>query len=347
MTEIQSGVSCIATRFNDCEQEILRLRNRNRTTPETTAYLRWRYEVAADTAEPCVFWLLDSTGDRIGMAAAIFRWYRINGTRVQVAVIGDISVESKFRNRGFGQLLLRHLTEYLDVHFPQVPALVIPTESARRALERVGWRTAGILVPTVYVLNPSRYLERLVPVRAFARVLTRLAQSAQHRLLLRALPIEAVLELAAALSPDTIEFLGTFHCLSGAVRDMSAAALDWRYARHPHTRFTFGTFKRSLEARGLVVFEDDISEGTCSVYDLLARDRLDLREMLALLVQRCRAIPELVTLRVLLDARHPAREALRSLGFIDRASTAVFQVHYPAGSSERPNWRISLGDKDT
>jgi GNAT superfamily N-acetyltransferase len=346
VTEIK-GVSCTATGFNGFEQEILRLRNRNRTTPETTAYLRWRYEVAHGTSEPCVFWLFNSAGDRIGMAAAIFRWYRMNGVRVQVAVIGDISIESEWRNRGLGQLLLRYLTEYLDVHFPQTPALVIPTESARRALDRVGWSTAGTLVPSVYVLDPSRYLERFVPVRTVARVLTRLAQSMQSKLLLRRLPMEAVLELATTLGPDTIEFLGTRDCPSGAARDMTVAALDWRYGRHPHTRFTFGTFKRSLVACGFVVFEDNISEETCSVYDLLARDRLDMREMLALLVQRCRDIPQLASLRVLLDARHPARRDLRSLGFIDRSSTAVFQVRYPAGTNEKPQWRISLGDKDT
>src|SRR5439155_3477843 len=102
-------ISCTVTGFGGFEQEILRLRNSNRGTPETSEYLRWRYEVAPDTAEPCVFWLFDSAGERIGMAAAIFRWYRINGVRVQVAVIGDISVESKWRNRGFGQVLLRYL----------------------------------------------------------------------------------------------------------------------------------------------------------------------------------------------------------------------------------------------
>ena len=79
------------------------------------------------------------------------------GVRVQVAVIGDISVESKWRNRGFGQVLLRYLTEYLQTYYPRSPALVIPTESARRALERVGWTAAGTLVPSVYVLDPSRH----------------------------------------------------------------------------------------------------------------------------------------------------------------------------------------------
>jgi GNAT superfamily N-acetyltransferase len=152
-------LSCEASGFHGFEDEMLRLRNTNRDSPETLAYLHWRYERAPGAPEPVLFWLLSPARERIGMAAAIFHPYWIDGQRVQVAVIGDISVDGAWRGRGFGQQLLRFMTAYLDEHFPHHPALVLPTDSARRAFARIGWTTAGALAPLVYLLDPSRYLQ--------------------------------------------------------------------------------------------------------------------------------------------------------------------------------------------
>src|SRR5256886_11171204 len=99
--------------------------------------------------------------------------------------VGDISLDTRWRGRGLGQVLLRFMTEYLDVHFPRQPAFVIPTEAARRALTKVGWVTSGTLVPHVYVLDPTRYVRALVRsgwlatrisrrMRAVERIVTRL-----------------------------------------------------------------------------------------------------------------------------------------------------------------------------
>src|SRR5256714_15083027 len=96
------------------------------------------------------------------MAAVVFRPYWSDNTRVQTAVVGDISLDTRWRGRGLGQVLLRFMTEHLDVHFPRQPAFVIPTEAARRALRKVGWVTLGALVPHVYVLDPTRYVRALV-----------------------------------------------------------------------------------------------------------------------------------------------------------------------------------------
>ena len=159
---VSSGFSCAVTGFAGLEPEILRLRNTNRAIPETPAYLTWRYRTEADAPQPCVYWLLDPNGERVGMAAAIFRPYWVNGARLQTAVIGDISVDAGLRGQGLGQLLLRSMTAHLDEHFPQHPALVIPTESARRTLASVGWATAGALAPLVYVLDPEPYIRPFV-----------------------------------------------------------------------------------------------------------------------------------------------------------------------------------------
>ena len=55
------------------------------------------------------------------------RPYRFENERVFTAVIGEISLDARWRGRGLGQVLLRFMTQHLDQHFPRAPALVIPT----------------------------------------------------------------------------------------------------------------------------------------------------------------------------------------------------------------------------
>jgi GNAT superfamily N-acetyltransferase len=338
---------CEVTGFNGYEQEILRLRNANRDELESLEYLDWRYQRSPDSPEPQVFWLLSPERQRIGMASVVFRPYWSNNRRVQTAVVGDISLDTPWRGRGLGQVLLRFMTEYLDQHFPQQPAFVIPTEAARRALAKVGWVTLGALVPHVYVLDATRYARAFVRsewlatriagrMRALARMVTRLRAPRRGSLHLQDSLDESLLEFARRLPPPR-----------DAVHDLGPESLNWRYAQHPHTRFNFARFTRSGETRGLLVFEGSTLEQTWSIYDLAAKTPADLRAMLALFIQRALSAPDLVTLRVTVDERHPCRKHLRRLGFIARRPDAVFQVHSRSGIAERLVWCVTQGDKDT
>ena len=339
--------SCEVTGFHGYEQQILGLRNANRGEPETLEYLAWRYRRSADSPEPQVFWLLSPDRQRVGMASVVFRPYWSNNTRVQTAVVGDISLDTRWRGRGLGQVLLRFMTEYLDENFPQQAAFVIPTEAARRALSKVGWVTSGALVPHVCVLDATRYVRALVRsgwlatriarrMRAVERIVTRLRATRVGSLHLKDTLDESLLEFARRLPPP-----------GGAVRELGPESLNWRYGQHPHTRFTFARFARSGETRGLLIFEDSTLEQTWSIYDLAAKTPADLSTMLTLFVQRAQSAPDLVTLRVTLDERHPCRTHLRTLGFIARRPDTVFQVHSHSGIAERLAWCVTQGDKDT
>jgi GNAT superfamily N-acetyltransferase len=341
------GFSCEVTGFHGYEQEILRLRNTNRDKPETLEYLDWRYQRSPDSPEPQVFWLLTPDRQRVGMASVVFRPYWSNSTRVQTSVVGDISLDTRWRGRGLGQVLLRFMTEYLDAHFPQQPGFVIPTELARRALASVGWVTPGALVPHVYVLDFTRYVRALLgsgwlaaraagQIRRLARIVARACA-----------PRDGTLRFKDAVDESLYEFARRLPASEGAVHDIGPEALKWRYVQHPNTRFTFATFSRSGEVRGFLVFEESTLEQTCSIYDLVALTPVDIRAMLALFILRGLSTPDLVTLRVLLDDRHPHRACLRRLGFIARPPEGVFQVHSPRGTAERLAWCVTQGDKDT
>jgi GNAT superfamily N-acetyltransferase len=342
-----AGFSVAVTSSQGFEREILRLRNGNRDRPETSQYVNWRYQHLAGAPPPQVFWLLTPQGERIGMASVVFRPYWLNGTRVQTAVVGDISLDARWRGQGLGRLLLQHMTAYLDEHFPQYPGFVIPTEAARRALTRAGWTAPGTLVPHVYVIDVTRYVRAIVrsawwaaviarPLRWLARALARLRAPRDAELMLTDTPGEALQQFLRSVAPS-----------EGAVHDLGAQALRWRYQQHPNTHFVFATYTRGDELRGFLVFEETSLEGSCHVYDLAARTPADMRAMLALLILRSFDTPGIITVRMLTDDRHPARRTLRSLGFSARRAEAVYQVHSRDGSAERCTWHVTQGDKDT
>ncbi len=344
---MSAGVSCAVTGFAGMEREILRLRNTNRDNPETAAYLSWRYESAPGAPAPLVYWLLASDGERIGMAAAIFRSYWVRGALTTVAVIGDISLDARWRGRGLGQVLLRFMTQHLDENYPAYAALVIPTESARRALERIGWVAAGSLAPLVYVVDAARYLQPFTRSAALARAVARVIRACLRPLIRRHAPHEGTLKVSD-LPDASIEALSsTLMERQCVTRDLASASLSWRYTRHPHTHFRFATLKRAGRAHAFLVFEESTHPGTCVIYDLVAASTTELRSLLALFMLRASSSARVTSLRVLLDEAHPWREELRRLGFIARPAEAVIQVHAREGDVAGWGWRVSQGDKDT
>jgi GNAT superfamily N-acetyltransferase len=341
------GFSCTVTGFEGFEHEILRLRNANRDHPETLQYLSWRYQSSPDAPSARVFWLSSPAGERIGMGSAVFRPYWIAGVRAQIAVLGDISLDTTWRGRGLGLRLMRFMTTWLDEHFPNQPAFVIPTEPARRALLKAGWVTLGSLVPHVYVLDGTQYANAVVhnkwlasriamPVRSLARSVARL-----H------VPRDGTLHLTEALDPPLLNFARSLPAFGDAVRDRGPEALLWRYAQHPHTRFGFGTFARAGQLRGLLVYEDSSLEQSRLIYDVVAVTPADVRAMLALFILRSLDSPGLTSLRITLNERHPWVACLRMLGFISRRPDTVFQVHSTDGVAESLAWSVTQGDKDT
>jgi GNAT superfamily N-acetyltransferase len=341
------GFSCTVTGFEGFEQEILRLRNANRDHPETLDYLNWRYQSSPDAPPPRVFWLSAPDGERIGMGSAVFRPYWIEGVRVQIAVLGDISLGRQWRGRGLGLRLIRFMTAWLDEQFPHQPAFVIPTEPARRTLLKAGWVSRGTLVPHVYVLDGTHYVRMLfgsnwlasriaLPMRWVARSLAQLQ-----------VPRDGTLRLTKVLDDPLLEFARRLPASKGAVRDMGPESLRWRYAQHPHTRFSFGTFSRAGQLRGWLVFEDASLEQSCSIYDAAATSRADLRAMLALFILRGLNTMGLASLRIVFNEDHPWKSCLRGLGFIARRADTVFQVHSSDGTGEALAWCVTQGDKDT
>jgi len=343
----QDGFSCAVTGFEGFEQEILRLRNANRDHPETLAYINWRYQSSTGAPPPRVFWLSSPDGERIGMGSVVFRPYCIEGTRLHIAVLGDISLDARWRGRGLGLRLMRFMTAWLDANFSSQPAFVIPTESARRTLLKAGWVTRGSLVPHVYILDGTSYVRALVrsqwlasrialPLRSIGRAVARLR-----------IPHDGTLRVTKTLDDQLLAFARSLPAGRGATRDLGPETLKWRYAQHPHTHFSFATFSRGGRLRGWLVFEDASVEQSCSIYDAAATTPADMRAMLALFVLRSLNTPGLASLRIVFNEDHPWKTCLRGLGFFTRRPDTVFQVHSSDGMAGTLSWIVTQGDKDT
>jgi GNAT superfamily N-acetyltransferase len=335
---------CAVTEYGGFEAEVLALRNANRDRQETQLYVDWRYHRMADAPPPVVFWLRTADGDRIGMASIIFRPYWIGNRQVRVAVVGDISVSKGWRGRGLGRMLLGFMTDYLKEHFPDHPALVIPTESARRSLHAIGWKTGGQIDSYVFVLDATQRLQSLLHNGWVARALGRGFRSAIRAVLHRHVRDDCSLQCDVSIDESMATLWQDLPRSDRVARDLSFPALTWRYIEHPRTRFLAAKLNQGDRLRGFMIFDVDAQQRSCSVYDVIARSPQDCSCMMALFLTHALDRGELATVRIALDNNHPYRKCLRTMGFFVRSPAAPYQVHWCSEAAEE--WTLSSGDKD-
>ncbi|MBS0377857.1 MAG: hypothetical protein JSS29_05165 [Proteobacteria bacterium] len=341
-----SDISYAVTGLQGWERQVLGLRNSNRETDESMEYLNWRYATPEGAPAARIYWARVGAEAPIGVAAAIFRWYWIKGSRRPVAVIGDISVEANWRSKGVGEGLLRFMSDDIGSIAPPILGFVIPTEPARRLLERVGWASRGELVPWVYVLDLKRWASRVPMGRVAFRPLGRIFRSLNRAWLRLHCSADARLTVTNRLDSELLSLIERCPPAGEVTRDLRDSAV-WRYERHPHGRFRFAVLKRGSEAKALVIFEEEADKATCTVYDIVSESEAYCRHAFARFVLRCMDAPELDSVRVPLDSGHPARLVLRRLGFLARPADAHFAIYNSAPEEMHADWRVTLGDKDT
>lgn len=344
----RGGLKVVLTGYEGHEDEVLHVRNANRETAQSRQYLDWRYRPLPGLPAPRIAWMRSDSGEAVGMAAAIFRPFCIDGVPSNVAVVGDISLDQRLRGQGLGQALLAGLTRELGQGTSGSPALVIPNEAARRSLDGLGWRRAGQLNPHVCPVDPALSLTRRGRNATLAAAL--------------GTPIRGALALSAKLRARkgfairlTDEFDESFDDLwarlpkGGLILSGRASAtLTWRYHEHPTRRFTVARFVCGVKLRGYVVFETAQPESEWSIQDIVVADRSDLPCMLALLIDHCFDTGGVSTIRLALSDGHPYARWLWRLGFVPRATQGTFQVLEPSrpGGRFEGRWCLTQGDKD-
>lgn len=336
------------TGYRGFESEILRLRNANRSLPQSAGYLDWRYAGTNGGPQPRLFWVKDGAGRSRGMAALIFRRFWVDSTPRHVAVLGDISLDAALRGRGLGRSLLKFMSEDLDRNHPDCIAFVIPNEAAQQSLASAGWTTSGRLIPFVYILDAEQRLRRVLGslrlARAIARPAARLMAGIARAHRKRGYSLLCARELDNSF--DALWQRTEKRRL--VLSDRSVEALRWRYATHPTLDFEFASLHRHGQLAGYLVYSVVEEERECSVYDLVLPDESDVGCMLALFVTQLAGRGGIDTVRLLLNEDHPYGRHLWKLGFVARRPSGVFQLH---GKSARAlmggcKWLLTLGDKD-
>jgi GNAT superfamily N-acetyltransferase len=336
------------TGYTGFEEEILRLRNANRDVQKTREYLDWRYARLSGTPAPRVFWIRSSDNLAVGMASLIFRRYWVNNEPRDLAVLGDISLDQRLRNKGLGRALLKFVSRQLDQFSSRHPGFAIPTPAVERCLDAAGWTTAGHLVPHVFLVDPRDTFAALLRNQLLARG----AAAVFSRVLAASLRLSVADGASLQFVDDVDETFDTFWSEypkeNLTLRDMSQATLKWRYFQHPHYRFRVAKLVRAGELTGYLVFEPSApSDRTCRVHDLIVTRPKDLRCMLALFVRHILSAGGSSTIRVVLCDRHPYARALWKSGFVARrAQAAVFQVRSAEGCFAKRESYVTSGDKD-
>jgi|WetSurMetagenome_2_1015567.scaffolds.fasta_scaffold00064_37 hypothetical protein len=336
------------TGFIGFEDEILRIRNANRSVVQTRNYLDWRYAKISGGPDPVVFWVRSSAGKNVGMASMIYRPYLMDNKPLYLGVIGDISLDSSLRGKGLGRQLLMYVKNHLDRNLPDTTAFVIPTEAAYKSLIAARWEFGGKLVPYLLILDPADKLTGLLKSRLLAKLAT--APLTCLFLLSAKLHIKKGQEIQIAGKPDSSfeVFWESVPKDNMILSDRSSGFLTWRYVNHPHEKFSVARLLNAGSLAGYLIFSSSKADGTIHIYDLIVGDQGDLLSMLSLFLTHVVRRGGYSSVRLPLGDKHPYCRNLWRIGFIQREAQASFLVHWPKGfAKSRPlKWSISLGDKD-
>ena len=311
----------------------------------TRRWLDWRYAQTPGVAAPRVFWIRYGDQPPVGMASLIFRRYWVNGEPRDVAVLGDISLSKKLRGQGLGRELMDFIGRHLS-SWPQHAAFAIPASAEEGALTGTGWTTAGVLVPHVFMVDPTEKLSHVLPRPWLARGVSAVFK----RVVATALRLSNTRKLWLQFVDDVDETFDTFWRQfpkrNVILRDMSQEALRWRYMRHPETHFRIAKLMSGEGLEGYMVFEVGRRDPTCRIRDVMVKRPQDVRRMLTLFAQHFQTMGSLKTIRLVIADGHPYARNLWTAGFVKRPPQVVFQVRSAGGAFHQCAWHITSGDQD-
>ncbi len=343
-----SSFSFSVTEYKGFEKEVLHLRNKNRSNIVNQEYMNWRYSGHECERSSLVFWVNDECGKKVGMVGMAFRPYWVKNKILNVSVIGDISLNSELRGQGIGRELFIFMNSYIKKE-QLLPALVIPNTQAGKSLTSSGWKTPEQLLPHVFLINPSEKISRFIKNKCLSNVCGKIFQKILSTGL-RLWPSDNGISLER-----TTEFCRSFDLFWAVfpkegviIRDRSSSMLAWRYLNHPELEFETVIVKKCGEMIGYVVYNIDKERELCAVYDFLTFEKRE-KAVIIEFIKHILTVPDVRSVRILLNQNHPYSEELRQVGFVRRSEMRTFQIFSEDSVYEGifPQWFINYSDKDT
>ncbi len=336
-----------ATGYRGHEGEILVMRNRNRTTPQTRAHLDWRYIGEPAPQPPQVFWLRDQTDEPAAMATLIFRSYFVDGRETFLPVLGDISVEQKYRGQGLAKDLFQKISGYVaQQKFPA--AFVMPNAAAEKGLTAAGWTTVDQLTPLVCVTNPTAKFHRRLKLKPLAIAAAMVAKKFTQRLVAARIRQDVLLRESPDFDQEFDALWQTFPKTGIVLRSRQPQVLRWRYQQHPAAKFTIHKFHARGQFVGCVVSQFSASDGICLVEDFLVVTPDLVVPCLARFVEHALDNDAIQSVRLIPNRQNHYLPLLQGLGFVKRAPVTTFKILQPRLPllADPAAWFVMAGDKD-
>ena len=342
-----SAYAFSVTSYAGHEEEILRVRIRNRPAAQLREYLYWLYLAETTETPPIVFWMRDSEERCVGMASLIFRPYMVDNKRCYFGVLGDISINEEHRGEGLSAQLFQFMNSHIAQNNISI-AFVMPNKAAAHALQSSGWQTVGNLVPRVCVLRPVPKVKSRFKLGPLANLVSAGLRAATRMMISRQIPGNIRLELVADFDSEFQEFWDGYPKSGMILHDRSVPSMRWRYLRQPGKRSTIGKFYQDNRLVGFIVGSVSEENGMFLIGDFLVADPGLISPCMALFLQEALNRPEIITVRIVLIEESSYARPLWKLSFLRRQPVTVFQIFHASGAAMTSphSWFITAGDKD-
>lgn len=308
--------------------------------------MNWRYLGLVADRQPLIFWVEAENSARVGMAGLIFRPYRVNGTRQEVGVLGDISLNRECRGLGVGYNLFQAVNAYLQQE--GISGVVIPNQAAEKSLVMSGWIAQDRIVQMVYLLNPYFKLMAISKSKSVATFLGKLG----------AIVIGAFVDKRDN-SPIIIKEVSTCDkfCLESfcCIRDRYTISIDknynylqWRYNENPNEKFKIIEIKDMHKIIGYIVFMYRNNDNSIVIYEIIINDYSYLCTIIIKFVNSVRKTYNINCVRFPLNKNHPYVTAVIAAGFVPRKGSLSLLVLPSADKNilTKNQWLVTAGDKD-
>ena len=343
---MKNKITFSVTSYQGYEGEILRILNDNRDISRTRAYMDWRYLGGRSSVAPKIFWIIANDGSRIGMCSLIFRSYWVNGKADNYAVMGDISLDSEYRGKGFGKRLFEFVNSVIDGE--SVPcALVIPTDAAKKSLISSGWEIKEHLIALAFLLNPYAKIYKKIRNHFISNLLKYLYQKFIWLIIdcqtLKGFKVETV----DGIDESFEKFWNLFRKDNQIIGDRNIETLKWRYLNHPTERFKIVKIFYNTNLTGFIIYRE--INNTCFIYEFMTLDNKKVRQVLFSFIQNLlMESQQIEVIRITLNKNHPYFKAIRKAGFFIRGKETNLLIHVPVAGSVMNSyrWFVTSGDKD-
>lgn len=293
------------------------MRNASRTTVRDESYLRWRYLDRPGPGAAFVVWLREGA-ENLAAATVAPHELRLDGQKLSIGIVGDISVAPAARGRGLAVQLMDAVAREarsLD------GVLVMPNPPLHGTLRKAGWRELpGLVRFARFVSSPPG-----VTPRSLSRLLARGASAllGVPAALRRGRQADLRLEERSGLPADFAEFWARASASAPLIGSREPEYLRWRYFSHPLHRYRFFELREGARLAGYAFARSEGAE--LWIDDWLALDVKSFDILGARILERERELGcESIQTRT--QAQGAASIPWRNLGFLRRSDVQALFV---------------------